>query len=93
MAQTAKVPYVITISYGSEESYFDIGELGLFDEGAIKLGLRGVTIIAASGDDGAAPRTARWDSSKCQYMASFPSSSAYVTSVGGTQVCFYAPYY
>jgi tripeptidyl-peptidase I len=93
MTQTAKVPYVITISYGSEEPNFDIGELELFDEGAIKLGLRGVTIIVASGDDGAAPRRARWDSSKCQYVASFPSSSAYVTTVGGTQVSFNAPYY
>jgi tripeptidyl-peptidase I len=93
MTHTAKVPYVITISYGSEEPYFDIDELGLFDEGAIKLGLRGVTIIVASGDDGVAPRTARWDNSKCQYISSFPSSSAYVTSVGGTQVSFYAPYY
>lgn len=88
MTYTTKVPLVISFSYGSE--FYDISQMTEFDEGAIKLGLRGITLIVASGNDGAAPRYARWDASKCKYMAQFLSSSAYVTSVGGSQVCFYA---
>ena len=92
MTYTAVVPLVISISYGSEESFYDMHEMREFDVGATKLGLRGISIIVSSGDDGVAPRRARWDASQCEYMAMFPSSSGYVTSVGGTQVCFNPSY-
>ena len=49
---------------------------------AKKLLLKGVTIIAASGDSGAS--NARGDST-CGYNPIFPASSIYVTSVGATQ--------
>ena len=68
MTYTTKVPLVISISYGSEESFYDISEMIEFDVGVIKLGLRGITLIVSSGDDGAAPRNARWDASKCNFL-------------------------
>jgi tripeptidyl-peptidase-1 len=49
----------------------------------------GVTLVAASGDDGANPRDARETTgfigaSACGYMPVFPTSCPYVTSVGAT---------
>ena len=53
---------------------------------AIKLGLQGVTILAASGDDGANSRDVRqYGSVACGYKPSWPASSPYVTAVGATQ--------
>lgn len=50
-----------------------------------KIGLRGITILSASGDSGAHGRT----DSQCEkpeLRPDFPGSSPYVVSVGGTQV-------
>lgn len=46
MTYTSKVPLVISISYGSEEAFYDVSEMIEFDEGAIKLGLRGISHLA-----------------------------------------------
>ena len=46
-----------------------------------------VTILAASGDDGAPGNQARNNPNRCGYYPGFPASSQYVTAVGGTQVC------
>ena len=43
----------------------------------MKLGARGVTILFSSGDDGA-------DCHHGKFSPAFPSSSPYVTAVGGT---------
>ena len=45
-----------------------------------KLGLRGITVLFASGDNGAQGRAG----SNKKYQAGFPSTSPYITSVGGT---------
>merc|ERR1740121_3576686 len=58
----------------------------------MKLALAGVTILAASGDDGAASFLARrvrhgewcWSVSKIGLQVSFPASSLWVTGVGAT---------
>jgi len=78
---------VQSISYGYQESDMIGYEsyLQLFNEQAIKLGLMGVTIVAASGDDGVAGFHARHNISACGYDASFPASSPYVVAVGATQ--------
>ncbi len=52
----------------------------------MQLGLMGVTILSASGDDGVAGDLARSDPLYCGYFPQFPASSPYVTAVGGTQV-------
>jgi len=69
-------PLVISISYVSEEPpayYFNE-----FNSLAMILAVQGVTLIAASGDNGANKRTS------CSYTPLFPASSQYVTTVGAT---------
>merc|ERR1712195_346641 len=54
----------------------------------IKLGLMGVAVMAATGDDGVAGQEARPNlqgKSACGYNPSYPASSPYVTAVGATQ--------
>ena len=55
----------------------------------MKLSLMGVTLVAASGDDGVAGAPARTDPVRCGYYPMFPASSPYVTSVGATMVSFF----
>ena len=63
-------PKVVSISYGIE---------------AIKLWMKGVTILCASGDDGAVSAAARQgDFALCFYDPLFPASSPYVVAVGAT---------
>lgn len=62
-------------------SYFEA-----FDIQAMKLGVRGVTLLAAAGDDGAVTPDARKSFIHCRYSPQFPASSPYVTAVGGTMV-------
>lgn len=57
-----------------------------FDNEAMKLGLRGITLIAMSGDDGVAGHFARKDPNVCRYLPAFPASSPYVLAVGATTV-------
>ena len=86
-------PLVISMSYGSEERYLSESEFTTFENSAKKLGLMGVTILVASGDDGAAPQVARRDITKCRYMPSYPTSCPYVISVGATQVTLQKDYF
>lgn len=51
---------------------------------ASKLGVQGVTILVASGDDGALSSTAVGNPGNCGYSPLFPASSPYVLSVGAT---------
>ena len=52
----------------------------------MKLGLRGITLVAASGDAGAAGRTNEMCTDDAPLNPIFPSSSPYILSVGGTIV-------
>ena len=56
-----------------------------FNLEAAKLGIRGVTLVVASGDDGANVNSARYNSSLCGTWPMFPASSPYVVAVGATQ--------
>lgn len=78
---------VLSISYGCDEVYMTESEYRVFEIEAIKLSLRGTTILAASGDDGASSYEARGGLlSKCGYRPLFPASSHYVVAVGATSV-------
>uniref|UniRef100_A0A6A7FSM4 Physaropepsin n=1 Tax=Hirondellea gigas TaxID=1518452 RepID=A0A6A7FSM4_9CRUS len=93
-----KVPNVISISYGWSETDQcrlspNCQSLGIDSETYVKrinvefqkIGLRGVTILAASGDSGANGRT----DGECydeKLHPAFPGSSPYLTSVGATRV-------
>eukprot|EP01035_Chromulina_nebulosa_P018025 gene18025-23666_t len=80
-------PLVISISYGTYEMYTPNSVLSTFNTEAIKLGLRGVTIVVASGDDGVTGylwESTSFDINTCGYYAMFPASSPFVTTIGGT---------
>jgi tripeptidyl-peptidase-1 len=56
-----------------------------FNTEICQLGLRGLTVVVASGDDGVANFEARNNASACGFHPSFPTTSPYVTGVGATQ--------
>ena len=89
VANLANPPDVFSISYGSYEAAFSATYLQAFNVEAIKLGVAGTTVLVASGDDGVAGFLVRAGRLSCDYYASFPASSPYVTAVGGTMVSIF----
>lgn len=95
VANMKRSPRIWTISYGAEERFITKTYATLFDIEAMKLGLQGVTIFAASGDNGASCLEYKEDRQNntmtitpagCgQTCAIFPASSPFVTAVGATQ--------
>lgn len=87
--QRPSSPEVISISYGGYESSLDASQIKVFNDNAAKLGLRGVTLMAATGDDGAQGGLGGRDTCCLATKAhglqvSWPASSPYVTAVGAT---------
>eukprot|EP01031_Cornospumella_fuschlensis_P026060 gene26060-31467_t len=77
------IPQVFSLSYGQDEIATSAAEKTAFQQQAIMLGTMGVTLVVASGDDGAPG----WRVSQgwpCGYFPSFPATSPYVVAVGGT---------
>jgi len=73
---------VHSISYGIAEAELrDQGLVTAFNNEAMKLGARGVSIFVASGDGGVCDGHGY---PTCVYRPVFPASSPYVTTVGGT---------
>ena len=92
VAASIKPPLVFSISYGAEEPSMSNSEMNAFNTQMMKLGIMGISVLAASGDDGANSRSARASTSgvkACGYTPIFPASSPYVTTVGATSVRFY----
>jgi tripeptidyl-peptidase-1 len=85
-ASLTNPPKVISISYGAMESGWGNYLSNAFNNVAMQLAAMGVTIVVASGDDGAAGANARGHPEQCGYAPMFPAASAYVLSVGATQV-------
>ena len=80
-------PKVLSISYGLEEVYNSYAEYEQFNTEVIKLSLRGSTLLAASGDDGAVGGASRGGAlGNCGYYPLFPASHPYVIAVGATSV-------
>ena len=79
LADSDRVPNVISISYAGPESQVSISQFQMFDTEAIKLGLNGTTIVVASGDDGVGGNQAGTSSVFCGYNAYFPASSPWVS--------------
>ena len=90
VANMTSPPLVISISYGAEEAGVQYSDMNAFNTEAIKMGVIGITIVVASGDDGALTRKVREVGvSACAYSPFFPASSPYVVSVGATSVSDY----
>ena len=62
------VPWILSISYGGPEDTISLSQLQTFNIEALKLGVLGVTLVAASGDDGVAGFEARGDAANCGYV-------------------------
>mmetsp|Transcript_217 Transcript_217/g.905 ORF Transcript_217/g.905 Transcript_217/m.905 type:complete len:380 (-) Transcript_217:251-1390(-) len=81
-------PWVHSFSYDDQEDQMPLEYMNRCDVEFQKAGLRGVSLFFASGDDGAggsAVRNYAEDPSTCErFHANWPSSSPYITSVGGT---------
>ena len=77
IGNTSEVPYVHSISYGDVESSLSVSYMQRVNVEFMKAGVRGLTILFASGDDGAACKDNK-------FSPNFPVSSPYVTAVGGT---------
>ena len=80
LQRTDDMPLVVSISYGTTEILTSETSANLFDQWAIKMGVRGITIFVASGDRGAN------EGDDCGYESAWPATSPYVTSVGATNV-------
>jgi hypothetical protein len=92
-------PSVLSLSYGDlEASVFNSSKRGAFEYGRrcdiefLKLGLRGVTVLFSSGDDGVGNTVMRKDKTLgCAHTwPGWPASSPYVTAVGATQLSGFA---
>ena len=87
---TPNPPLVLSISYGIPELYTSLGTHRYVTTFAKKLGVMGVTLVVACGDDGAVGPDARGNPAKCSYEPYFPAGNPYFTAIGGTAVR-YAP--
>ena len=77
VASTKEVPPVFSVSYGDVESSLSVSYMQRVNTEFMKAGVRGITILFASGDNGAACKDNK-------FSPNFPVSSPYVTGVGGT---------
>jgi len=90
MANTSDLPLVHSLSYGENEKDYTVPYVKRTNLDFMKLGLRGITILVATGDAGVQGATQMGGSPpSCRpFLPVFPASSPYVTSVGGTQFSF-----
>jgi len=71
------VPLIFSTSYGEDEASWSYAAAQRLNAEFAKAGTRGITLLFASGDEGANCKQGR-------YVPETPSSSPYVTAVGGT---------
>ncbi|KAH9071440.1 subtilisin-like protein [Lactarius deliciosus] len=79
------IPPTISISYSNPETIFPLEYASSLCNLFAQLGLRGVSVVASSGDDGVGRGDCRDNSGSVRFAPTFPSSCPWVTSVGGTE--------
>jgi tripeptidyl-peptidase-1 len=78
-------PLVHSVSYGNDEKQQSSTAYMLScNQAFMKLGVRGLSILFASGDQGVCGRTGCGFGSQLRYHPDFPAASPYITAVGGT---------
>lgn len=80
LSNMSDLPWVHTISYGDDEDSLSTAYMERINTEFMKAGVRGISLLFASGDSGAGCRHLV----KNSFRPSFPASSPYVTTVGGT---------
>jgi len=89
-----KPPLVVSISYSDDEEHiFDVspGYARTLDTLLIKMGLRGITVLIAGGDDGVTGLRPEFEKVPAEEICKqsgpqWPSSSPYITTVGATML-------
>uniref|UniRef100_A0A8B9N974 Tripeptidyl-peptidase 1 n=1 Tax=Accipiter nisus TaxID=211598 RepID=A0A8B9N974_9AVES len=82
LSNMSSLPWVHSVSYGDDEDSLSRAYMERVNMEFMKAASRGLTILFASGDDGAGCR--RVSGGNHTFRPSFPASSPYVTTVGGT---------
>ncbi|KAI4872239.1 hypothetical protein NFI96_034397 [Prochilodus magdalenae] len=82
LSNMTAVPWVHTISYGDDEDSLSTTYMNRINNEFMKAGVRGISMLFASGDSGAGCR--HLTKQENVFRPSFPASSPYVTTVGGT---------
>nr|XP_056714737.1 tripeptidyl-peptidase 1 [Euleptes europaea] len=82
LSNTSTLPWVHTVSYGDDEDSLSRAYMARVNVEFMKAAARGISILFASGDSGAGCR--KVSGGKHVFRPSFPASSPYVTTVGGT---------
>ncbi|XP_054254723.1 tripeptidyl-peptidase 1 [Indicator indicator] len=82
LTNMSSVPWVHSVSYGDDEDSLSLPYLRRVNAELMKAAARGLSVLFASGDDGAGCR--RVSGGNHTFRPSFPASSPYVTTVGGT---------
>lgn len=81
LSNESSLPHVHTVSYGDDEDSLSSIYIQRVNTEFMKAAARGLTLLFASGDTGAGC----WSvSGRHKFRPSFPASSPYVTTVGGT---------
>ncbi|CAL1575111.1 unnamed protein product [Knipowitschia caucasica] len=81
LSNMSALPWVHTVSYGDDEDSLSSAYMSRINTEFMKAGVRGISLLFASGDSGAGCRHMGKENS---FRPSFPASSPYVTTVGGT---------
>ncbi|NXG55454.1 TPP1 peptidase, partial [Hemiprocne comata] len=82
LSNMSSLPWVHSVSYGDDEDSLSRAYMERVNTEFMKAAARGLTVLFASGDDGAGCR--RVSGGNHTFRPSFPASSPYVTTVGGT---------
>ncbi|KAM9341285.1 LOW QUALITY PROTEIN: tripeptidyl-peptidase 1 [Symphorus nematophorus] len=88
LSNMSDLPWVHTISYGDDEDSLSTAYMNRINTEFMKAGVRGISLLFASGDSGAGCK--HLGKGQNSFRPSFPASSPYVTTVGGTS--FKNPY-
>jgi subtilase family serine protease len=89
MLEGAEVPDVASLSYGACEAEFaeSVGDYLTLNEDLLRMAaIVGTTVVAAAGDYGSSMCGAEYAAESGEPSVWYPSSSAWVTSVGGTRL-------
>ncbi|XP_076023855.1 tripeptidyl-peptidase 1 [Genypterus blacodes] len=82
LSNISDLPWVHTVSYGDDEDSLSTAYMMRINIEFMKAGVRGISLLFASGDSGAGCR--HLTKGQNSFRPSFPASSPYVTTVGGT---------
>uniref|UniRef100_A0A672IIW6 Tripeptidyl-peptidase 1 n=1 Tax=Salarias fasciatus TaxID=181472 RepID=A0A672IIW6_SALFA len=82
LSNMSDLPWVHTVSYGDDEDSLSAAYMARINAEFMKAGVRGISLLFASGDSGAGCK--HQDKGQNCFRPSFPASSPYVTTVGGT---------